>query len=91
MSAKQYREPRPLASEPPQRQPDSPYLKADEAAVYLRFASTDAFYQAIRTHNIPLVRRGRTLLFTREQLDRWMAGESRVELLREVRSRKAGR
>jgi excisionase family DNA binding protein len=78
---------RPLASEPP-RNP-SPYLTAKEAAVYLRFASVDALYKGIKNEGIPVRRRGRTLLFHREELDRWLAGEERVRLLAEARRRSA--
>lgn len=78
------RQPRPLASEP---RVDSPYLKADEAAAYLRYDSVDELYKAIaRGAGIPFVRRGsRTMLFHRDQLDRWLAGESRLRLLSEAR------
>lgn len=84
------RQPRPLASEP---RIESPYLTAKEAAVFLRFASARALYKAITYGvansagtEIPYVRRGRTLLFHRAQLDRWLAGESRIEILREART-----
>lgn len=75
---------RPLASDPPL---DSPYLTATEAAHYLRFASVVSFYKAIKNAGIPVRHRGRSLLFHRAELDRWLAGESRVGLLREARSR----
>jgi excisionase family DNA binding protein len=64
----------------------SPYLTADEAAVYLRFPSVQALRNAIPRVGIPVVRRGRTLLFHRGQLDRWLAGAPRVQLMREARS-----
>lgn len=77
--------PRPLASEP---QIDSPYLTATEAARYLRFASPRALYKAIsygvtNTANarIPYVRRGRTLLFHRDQLDRWLTGATPLQMV----------
>lgn len=76
--------PRPLASEPAI---ESPYLTAREAALYLRFASVEAFYKAIKTANIPTRHRGRSLLFHRAELDRWLAGEPKVRLLSEARSR----
>lgn len=79
---------RPLASEPPRIQ--SPYLNAREAAEYLRFASPRALYKAIEHGlDVPVVRRGRTLLFHRDQLDRWLAGEARVRLLSEARSKRS--
>lgn len=81
------REPRPLASEPP-RHP-SPYLTAKEAAAYLRIPTVDALYKAIAKDGIPVRHRGRTLLFHREELDRWLAGEERVRLLAEARRRSA--
>jgi excisionase family DNA binding protein len=76
---------RPLASEPPV---SSPYLTAKEASVYLRFAHVSALYHAIATAGVPVCRRGRSLLFHRAQLDRWLAGESKVVLLGEARSRR---
>ena len=84
------RQPRPLASEPPRRAADSPYLTAQECAAYLRFKNVGALYDAIAHGlDIPVFRRGRTLLFHRDHLDRWLAGEPRLGLLREARS--AGR
>lgn len=65
--------------------PDSPYLTAEECTRYLRFASKRELYRAVKEQGIPARRRGRTLLFRRDELDRWLAGESRVHLLREAR------
>lgn len=88
MSGQHVRQPRPLASEPPQRATDSPYLNAQEAAVYLRFRHVRALYAAIAHGlDLPVSRRGRTLLFHRDHLDRWLAGEPRLGLLREARRR----
>lgn len=87
MSADRLRHPRPLASEPT-RTIDSPYLNAREAAAYLRFHHVRALYAAI--HNgldVPVARRGRTLLFHRDQLDRWLAGDSRVRQMSDARSK----
>jgi len=82
------RQPRPLASEPSQRVLDSPYLLAEEAAVYLRFKNVRSLYSALREGvDIPVRRRGRTLLFHRDDLDRWLAGERRVALLKDARRR----
>lgn len=81
-------QPRPLASEP-ERVIESPYLNAKEAAVYLRFKNARVLYKAIANGlDVPVVRRGQTMLFHREQLDRWLAGAPRLELLRQARSRK---
>lgn len=78
------RQPRPLASEP---RVESPWLNSKGAAAYLGYASVDSLYKAIaRGVDIPFVRRGsRTLLFRRDQLDRWLAGESRLRLVSELR------
>lgn len=73
------REPRPLASEP---RIESPYLTAKEASEYLRFASVTALYSAVKKAGIPHVTRGRTLLFHKERLDRWLETGSRVVAMR---------
>lgn len=73
-----------LASEPAT---PSPYITATECAAYLRFASMDGFYRAVKTDGIPHRRCGRKLLFLPAELDRWMAGESRVTLMSEARRR----
>jgi excisionase family DNA binding protein len=81
------RQPRPLASEPA-RVIDSPYLTAKEAAAYLKFKSARVLYKAIsRGLDVPVLRRGSTLLFHRDQLDRWLAGEPRLSILKQARSR----
>lgn len=78
-----------LASEPGPGPVQSPYLNAKECAVYLRFASVRALYKSIAHGlDIPVVRRGQTLLFHRDQLDRWLAGEARVALLSEARAKR---
>lgn len=74
---------RPLASEPAI---ESPYLTAAEAATYLRYASLTAFYKAIKNANIPTRHRGRSLLFHRGELDRWLAGETKTALMGEARA-----
>ena len=80
--------PRPLASEP-RRVIDWRYLNAKECATYLRFKNARALYDAIaKGLDVPVGRRGRTLLFHRDQLDRWLAGETRAQLLDEARSRR---
>ena len=75
--------PRPLASEPV-RVIDTPYLNSKECAAYLKFKSVRALYKAISSGiDIPVLRRGgHTMLFHRDHLDRWLAGESRLQLLR---------
>lgn len=78
------RQPRPLASEPTARL-GSPYLTPREAAAYLRYAAVSVLYQAVRSQGIPVCRRGRSLLFHREQLDRWLAGERAADLRAEAR------
>ncbi len=85
MNPEQVRQPRPLASEPP-RVIDSPYLNAREAAIYIRYKSARVLYKAIaRGLDVPVVRRGKTMLFHRDQLDRWLAGTPRFELLKQAR------
>lgn len=80
--------PRPLASEPA-RTIDTPYLTASEAAIYLRYKNARVLYKAIEYGiDIPFVRRGQRMLFHRDHLDRWLAGEPRLELLKQARSRK---
>lgn len=64
-----------LASLSGERSPATPegprYLTVDEAAVYLRYASTNALRMAVaRKQILPSARRGRAPLFTREDLDR---------------------
>jgi excisionase family DNA binding protein len=81
------RQPRPLASEP-QRTIDSPYLTTAEAAAYLRFSDARCLYKAIYGGlDVPFVRRGKTMLFHRGDLDRWLNGESRVAMLNDARSK----
>ena len=64
--------PRPLASEP---STVSPYLTARETAVYLRFRSVRALYAALKPQQIPVLRRGTSLLFDRAELDAWLRAE----------------
>lgn len=57
---------------------ESPYLTAPEAARYLRYASVRALYKAIPVCGIPVCRRGgKTYLFDRRELDRWLRGDLR--------------
>jgi excisionase family DNA binding protein len=48
------------------------YLTAEEAAAYLRVPSLKAFYDFLRRHDVPTLRRGRQLLFDRQDLDAWL-------------------
>ena len=48
------------------------YLTAAEAATYLRFPSTRAFYDFCHRHSVPVLRRGRLLLVDRQELDAWL-------------------
>ena len=51
------------------------YMTAEEAARYLRYASTRALYKAVAAHGIPHRRRGgKTFLFVRAELDQWLEG-----------------
>lgn len=55
-------------------------MAAPEAAEYLRFKSVESFYQAIKPQHIPFRRRGsKTLLFHRDELDRWLDGQRSKE------------
>ena len=61
---------------------DSPYLNIHEAAAYLRYASVNALRMAIsRKHVRPTARRGRTCLFTREDLDRQLRERVKPEVV----------
>lgn len=88
VSATQIRQPRALASEPSSHAIDTPYLNAEQAAGYLLYTSVGALYKAIShgTTNslgqrIPLLRRGRTMLFDRGALDAWLHAEQSPRLV----------
>lgn len=66
-------------------------MTAPEAADFLRFKTTDSLYKAIKDDGIPVRQCGRKLLFHREELDRWLAGETRARLLTEARARRTKR
>lgn len=54
----------------------SPYMTAVEAAAYLRYANVRVLYKQIVAENIPCRRRGgKTFLFVKAELDRWLEGE----------------
>src|SRR5262245_57765088 len=74
---------RPLASEPSDHALQSPYLNAHEAAQYLKFKNAAALYKAVAhgltnalDERIPVLRRGRTLLFHRDEIDRWLHADT---------------
>jgi len=48
----------------------SPYLTLAEAAEYLRYQTVSGFMHAVRSRNIPHIRRGRQRLFLRTDLER---------------------
>lgn len=67
--------------------PQSPYLTTAEACRHLRYKSLKAFYDAIHTLDIPHRKCGpKKLLFKKDELDRWLAGEPKLRLLAEARS-----
>ena len=55
--------------------PFSPYLRSDEAARYLRFASAKLFREWVQREGVPTRRRGRTLLFDRRVLEVYIGGK----------------
>jgi excisionase family DNA binding protein len=68
----------------------SPYLTADEAAAYLRYANVRALYKAVAALNIPCRRRGgKTFLFHRGELEAWLRGASHRERQSDARARQA--
>ncbi len=52
--------------------PDSPYLLTEEAATFLRFSTPHLFYKWARRNRVPVLRRGRTLLYRRSVLDAFL-------------------
>lgn len=48
----------------------SPWMTAEEAVAYLRYPSRMALYQAVQRGQVPVHRRGKRLLFHREEIDR---------------------
>lgn len=52
---------------------DSPYLTAEEAAVYMRYSSAGAFRRSVKHFGIPHTRRGRKMFFTKAALDEFMS------------------
>lgn len=58
----------------------SPYKTAREAVDYLRLTSLSSLYHLIRQQGLPHVRRGGRYLFDVRELDRWLRGETVVDL-----------
>jgi excisionase family DNA binding protein len=58
----------------------SPWLTRDEAIAYLRLGSPSALYRAIREQGLPSRRLGRAYRFDTRELDRWLAGETTVQI-----------
>ncbi len=56
--------------------PLSPYLLTHEASRYLRFTSARLFYKWAIRQRVPVLRRGRTLLYDRRVLDAFIRGAS---------------
>lgn len=52
--------------------PASPYIFADEAARYLRFGTVQLFREWVWRYGVPHKKRGRTMLFTKAELDAFM-------------------
>lgn len=64
---------------------ESPYLRSDEAAAYLRFGTRNALYGAMRDRAIPRwvwCKRGGRLLFDRRAIDRWLSEATPARLAR---------
>lgn len=55
------------------------YLTAHEAATLLRFSSLKALYRFLSRHNVPVLRRGRTLLFDSDDLHAWLKDNNQID------------
>ena len=55
------------------RRLDGPLLRPDQAAVLLA-VKTSWVYDAVRTGNLPCIRVGRHIRFTRAMLEEWLEG-----------------
>ena len=53
------------------RRLDGPLLRPDQAAVLLA-VKTSWVYDAVRTRNLPCIRVGRHIRFTRRMLEEWL-------------------
>lgn len=75
-----------MSDEQPWTFGQSPYMNTEEARVYLRQSSREAFVKWARRHNVTLLQRGRQLLVDRRELDAALRGPKRrrrnLELLR---------
>lgn len=64
----------------------SPYMDTEEARIYLRKPSREAFRRWAERHGVTILRCGRRLLVDRRELDRVLQGPKRrrrnLELLR---------
>ena len=54
---------------------DGPLLRADQAAALLA-VKTSWVYNAVRTGDLPCLRVGRHIRFTRAMLEEWLAGRA---------------
>jgi hypothetical protein len=79
------REPRELSPAALEALPRQTYLDTNEACVYARFLTLDAFYTWVRRHSVPKLKRGRSLLFLRRDLDDVLQG--RYDVVRAVKER----
>ena len=57
------------------RRLDGPLLRPDQAAVLLA-VKTSWVYDAVRTGNLPCIRVGRHIRFTRAMLEQWLAEQA---------------
>ena len=65
---------------------DSPYLTAHEAVSYLKLGSLSALYRLIKQHRLPHCRRGRLLLFHKNEIDIWLRGfNNEIEMMRAMK------
>ena len=53
--------------------PESPYLLTHEAARLLRFTSPHLFHKWAKRNRVPVLRRGRTLLYERRVLEAFLS------------------
>ena len=58
--------------------PNSPYIFTEEAAKYLRFGSVQLFREWVWRYGVPHRKRGRRMLFTKSELDAFMAEQAGV-------------
>lgn len=71
---------------PEHRRQQSPYLSAVDAAAYMDFPNTAAFYAYLYRHpRFPRLRKGRRLLFDPRVIDAVLRGEIKNPLRRSMR------